>query len=159
MRWIESIRWGGEYDIIALNEPEMVYSESLANDLYKKKKSTAKQLSMWKQQNIRMALKEGYNHTLISSSLVKSCGYCFRYRNGWGDQYHSVSEHDCKTCPLYKKTGRPCYELVEFGRIIRLKYRIEISETYREHIDPIEYIKKNHKKWCIRIGLWKDDWT
>lgn len=147
MKWVESIRWGGELGIVAYRETGKIYSDPLARDLYEKKKATARQLSIWKQQNIRMAIRNGYNHTLIGGALCRACGYCFRYRHG------------CTTCPLYKKTGKPCYELKEFKRVIRVRYRIEIVETYGENIDPIKHIKKNHKEWCIRVGLWKDDWT
>ncbi|RLE37441.1 hypothetical protein DRJ17_06585 [Candidatus Woesearchaeota archaeon] len=106
-----------------------------AEKLYKKNPKEYRQLSLWKQENIRIAfLDKDISVYFIARVLGHHCGYCFKYQLGTS----------CKDCPLQ------C--LNKTWNEMRWK-RIWMTKRNKK-----KEFAKLHKKWCKEIGLWQDDW-
>ena len=128
MKWNDEIREIGTDD--------GVYSRKLAEQLFIDNKYTAHELSLMKQENIRMYFKEGIEEDKINIKLDlrKRCGYCFEARTviaGGG--------RHCDFCPI-----QHCMDNIELDAMMSAKSFEEIADA--------------HKAWCIELGLWKGDW-
>lgn len=110
-----------------------IYNLDKARRLFKEGKFTYRQLSLMKQENIRVMGKGNATLRDLKLALEKKCGYCFRY-DCW-DKY---------TCPLYKKNNVCCAELPFAEHMVR-------ASTKKEFL-------MFHKLWCQELGLWKKSW-
>ena len=116
------------------NDFTMIYDAHKARRLFEEGKHTPRQLSIMKQENIRIALKtRGFTIGDIRDALDETCGYCFAYFNLFGS---------CVNCPLYKRVKEDCIELPEWKSMHRAKTKEEFL--------------KAHIAWCRRLGLEKD---
>ena len=88
-------------------------------------------LSRWKQENIRMAIKEGASAVELFDALQQECGYC------WA----CIA---CPYCTLYKKLGKRCNALPEWDNMASALTRKAFAEA--------------HEAWCKKLGLWGKNW-
>lgn len=163
MEWINDIRFNQYIEFRAEDRWDVIYAQCLAESMYRDKSATAKQLSIWKQQNIRMAIQEGFAYQPVKDAMTTGCGYCFRYRFKRKDRNRTADIQTCETCPLKKKYSKPCYDIKEYIEIKQLEHKkavIERGKDYRakETINVIKEFSKLHKQWCMKLGLWQQDW-
>ncbi len=117
-------------EITSIEHP--VYDVSEARELYDDMKISYRTLSLMKQENIRVALKNTkVSLKIISDALCQHCGYCFKFRC-----------LNCYTCPLDKKHKECC------GNDI---LKVTASRTKKE-------FAQRHKEWCKKISLWNEKW-
>ena len=116
------------------NDSTIIYDAYKAKRLFKKGKHTPRQLSIMKQENIRIALKtKRFTTWDIWWVLNTLCGYCFVYLNPYGS---------CVNCPLHKKNKKKCVHLPEHSKMNWARTKEEFLEA--------------HIAWCRRLGLEKD---
>ena len=89
-------------------------------------------LSKWKQENIRMAIKEGMPLEAIRDIVGSDCGFCLKH-------------YRCSDCPIWEKLDEGCSDSVEWDDMFG-------AET-------LPAFAFAHEKWCIKIGLWNKNWT
>jgi len=114
-----------------------VYDIDKAKTLYDIKKYTCRQLSMMKQENIRVAIKKNMIPlNELKDFSQKKCGYCFEYfiRCGF-----------CYTCPISKKIGRDC---------VSNPYYRKMESSGRKTT-----FARYHEAWCRELGIWNEKWT
>ena len=118
-------------EITSKNEP--IYDENSAEALYDNKKYSHRKLSMMKQENFRMAIKDKKITLITLIQHIKSaCGYCFE------------SNSNCGDCILYRKLKNRCDETDEWNKMCDATRRKDFAE--------------HHKAWCKRLGIWNDKW-
>ena len=89
-------------------------------------------ISKWKQENIRIALRDKkFSFDEVFRIVGHECGYCFEY--------------NCHSCPLNRKLGTNCCDIRTYRAMRRSKSRKALA--------------KAHKAWCKEIGLWGKNWN
>ena len=127
----DNIRDKSDLDMI-----NQIYDYRKAKQLFIDKKSTHRQLSIMKQENIKEAILSGnYEKCEILEALETVCGYCFKYVN------KDTSYFDCIICPLDKK----CTRSKEFQL---LEKEFESSSKYDKKL-----LSSLHKNWCNKLGF------
>jgi len=91
-----------------------------------------RQLALWKQENIRIALQDSqFSLSDIRDAVTERCSYCFKY-----DMY-------CEICPKF--TTKSCCILPSYSRMKNAKTK--------------KYFAKWHEVWCKEIKLWLNSWS
>ncbi len=115
---------------------EQPYAARFAHQLYLENKYTHRQLSIMKQENLRVAAYgKKFSINSIQAGIRGNCGYCFKF--------------DCTTgitCPLAKKGHNKCH--------------CATNDFYaaRDDVKSKKEFLKHHKAWCKAIGLWQRGW-
>jgi len=122
MKWNNRIR----------NNIDEIYSVDKARELYRLEQFGSRKLSLMKQENIRMAIKEKYDIDDILGIVISKCGYCFK------------QGYNCESCSLYKKYNEYCTKLISYEKMLYAK--------------TIKTFAKWHKIWCQELGIWNKNW-
>lgn len=115
------------------SESEKIYDEIVARKLYLSKEYGHRQLSLMKQENIRIAIKKGISLSDLYDSSAEFCGYCFKYL----DEGKIIR---CRKCPFYKD-GMNCYNYSNLEKVTTIKKFADL-----------------HKRWCKKLKLWNNNW-
>lgn len=119
-----------------------IYDVDMAMEVWKEDhlEIGARELSMWKQENIRMAIKEGAPLISIKSAFSEICGYCIALGKA------------CEKCPLgrrgefvTKENKGDCFDDPFFKQALEAQ--------------KVEIFAINHAEWCQHYGLWKEHWV
>ena len=113
---------------------EPIYCEFKAKRLYKIKKHSAHQLSVMKQENIRIAISNKTDVTTLMHALCKNCGYCFK----------TSPNNACSSCVLFHRIGKACYDSVHMPHSTQ-----DLN---------LKAFSAKHKAWCKQLGLWQKGW-
>lgn len=130
MKWHDCIR-----NKTSVHPQQRIYHTGLAQSLFDDGIYTARELSLMKQENIRMALIDGsfcYDDIPYNSS----CGYCF--------EVNQIDIDGCKPCRLVTGRFSDCCESEMYWAMARSKNLKDFAHY--------------HKNWCIEMGIWKGDW-
>ena len=115
-----------------------------AEDLYYDKKATWQELTIWPQENIRLAAILKINPFLIEPALKNPKGLCFKFRGKNNPDYWE----ECKNCPAAQNLKKPCHA-------------DELMEQMLDAETP-EELAKYHGLWSKKINLpnllWKSEW-
>lgn len=93
-----------------------------------------RKLSLMKQENIRIAIKNNASLSDLKAAIHQRCGYCFKYQD----------DSSCQSCPLVKKIGTICTEDIYWEKMKKVKTIKEFAAA--------------HKSWCKKLGLWQEGW-
>ena len=115
-----------------------------AEDLYSDKKTTWQEITLWQQENIRLAALLKIAPFFIEPALKSPKGLCFEFRGDRDPDYWK----ECKNCPAAQNLKKPCHTE-------ELNKKMLDSETSEE-------LAKYHGQWCKKINLpnvmWKSEW-
>jgi len=132
MRWNKQI-----LSIDCIPKYVKIYDVDKANELYDLKKYKYHSLSMMKQENIRMALKDtSFKLQEIKEAAVMFCGYCFEFR-----------EINCTNCELFNLENN------DFGACYNSEWHEKMRKARTKKL-----FAKYHKSWCEELGIWNKNW-
>lgn len=133
------MKWHNEIRGAICGGSDRIYDSAEAEELFDSKAYNRRELSLMKQENIRMALANGLPLKLIKGAMQTPCGYCF------SNNLVVVKDEDCEGCKLFKDmNGAPCDILASWNRMLK-------AETISDFAD-------NHKEWCKVLGIWSKRW-
>lgn len=120
------------------------YDSWAAEDLYYEKKATWQEITLWQQENIRLALLLKMDPFFIDPAHKSPKGMCFKFRGKNNPDYWE----ECKNCPAAQNLKKACH---------RDELRIQMLDA-----ETPEEIAKYHELWSKKINLpnimWKDEW-
>lgn len=118
-----------------------IYNGTVALHYYELGKYSARQLEIYKHENIRFHLnlhhKRRYRLFEFIQAFDEGSGYCFET---------SLRKCVCKKCRITKTIGIPCIELDEYGDVLRA--------------NSFKAFAFAHEKWCKKVKnhIWKKHW-
>ena len=121
-------------DIDAAN---MIYDVEKARRAYRRKKLSARRISVMKQMNIQEAAKDDSQFTLkeLQGVMYNKCGYCFET-----ESRKVGSSLGCSECRMFKINSTACIKSRSFECAVRF------ASSKKE-------FRRRHLEWCRTLGL------